>query len=39
MNENVSLYPIHSDTECLDTASGLKNKQDTCMLSTFNKIL
>ena len=34
-----SLYPIHSDTECLDTASGLKNKQDTCMVSAFNNIL
>ena len=33
------LYPIHSDTECLDTASGLKNKQDTYMVSAFNDIL
>ena len=33
------LYPIHSDTECLDNASGLKNKQDTCMVSAFNNIL
>ena len=23
----ISLYPIHSDTECLDTASGSANKQ------------
>ena len=34
-----SLYPIHSDTECLDTASGLTNKQDTCMVSAFSNIL
>ena len=23
----ITLYPIHSDTECLDTASGSANKQ------------
>ena len=33
------LYPIHSDTECFDTTSGLKNKQDTRMVSAFNNIL